>query len=119
MQLVSNLRQASFFGGSFFSPDDIQTALDTAVEFLEEGKVQMSEEDASLLRDAIDFGRLAAENTLKRCANLFHEIPIYIQHFPGGLGKTWSLDDRKKTQFARIHAWRLSFRSSFSPPRRT
>lgn len=91
-ELVSNLRQASFFGGSFFSPDQIRKAIDTAEGFLREGKVQISAEDEALLREGIELGRLALENDIKRCANLFHEVPLYVQNFPWGVGREWSLD---------------------------
>ena len=92
VELVSNLQQASFFGGSFFSPGEIERATDTAVKFLVEGKVQISDEDKNLLWGAISFGRRAAVNNIKKYANLFHELPIYLKHFPWGAGKTWSLD---------------------------
>ncbi|KAH6854645.1 P-loop containing nucleoside triphosphate hydrolase protein [Chaetomium sp. MPI-CAGE-AT-0009] len=92
LELVYNLRQASFFGGSFFSPDQIQKAIATAETFLEEGKVQISADDESLLRDAINLGRLAMDNNIKRCANLFREVPLYVQNFPWNAGREWSLD---------------------------
>jgi hypothetical protein len=92
LELVSNLRQASFFGGSFFSPAQILKAIETAEEFLREGKVPISAADEALLRDAIEFGRLAVRNDIKRCANLFHEVPLYVQNFPWGAGREWSLD---------------------------
>lgn len=92
IELVSNLRQASFFGGSFFSPDEIHKAIATAENFLKEGKVPISAADEALLRDAIDLGRLAAANGIKSCANLFREVPLYVQNFPWGAGREWSLD---------------------------
>ncbi|KAK4153560.1 P-loop containing nucleoside triphosphate hydrolase protein [Chaetomidium leptoderma] len=92
LELVSNLRQASFFGGSFFSPPQIRKAVDTAVTFLEEGRVQISAEDEALLRDAIELGRQAMRNDIKRCANLFREVPLYVQNFPWDAGREWSLD---------------------------
>jgi hypothetical protein len=92
LELVSNLRQASFFGGSFFSPDQILKAIETAEEFLREGKVPISAADEALLRDAIEFGRLAVRNDIKRCANLFHEVPLYVRNFPWGASREWSLD---------------------------
>ncbi|KAL2134519.1 hypothetical protein VTI74DRAFT_11563 [Chaetomium olivicolor] len=92
IELVSNLRQASFFGGSFFSPDQILKAIDTAEAFLREGKVPISPEDDALLREAIEFGHLAVENDIKTCANLFREVPLYVQNFPWGAGRAWSLD---------------------------
>lgn len=95
LELVYNLRQASFFGGSFFSPDQIRKAVATAETFLEEGKVQISAEDDALLRDAIKFGRLAEKNDIKLCANLFREVPLYVQNFPWNAGREWSLDLRE------------------------
>jgi hypothetical protein len=95
LQLLSNLRQASFFGGSFFSSQDISKAVETAEGFLAEGKVQISSEDEALLREAVAFGRLAIKNHLRNHANMFHEMPIYIKDFPGGLGQEWSLDRKE------------------------
>ncbi|KAK3330772.1 P-loop containing nucleoside triphosphate hydrolase protein [Apodospora peruviana] len=107
-ELVSNLRQASFFGGSFFSPDEITKAVDTAEKFLDDGKVPTSAEDTTLLRGAIEFGRLSASNTLKLCANLFREIPVYLRNFPWAAGQSWSLDlkegDPVCTDARMIHA---------------
>lgn len=94
MRLVSNLRQASFFGGSFFSSGDIDVAVETAEKFLVEGKVPISAEDEAMLREAIAFGHLAKENALRLHAQKFNEVPIYVKNFPGGLGREWSLDQK-------------------------
>lgn len=92
LQLVLNLRQASFFGGSFFSVEDIQKAVQTAEDFIEKKGVHIEAADGELLKAAIDFGKMAMQNKVKQVANLFHEMPIYIQHFPGGMGSSWSMD---------------------------
>lgn len=92
LELVSNLRSASFFGGSFFSPAEIRKTVEMAEDFLRERKVPISAEDEALLRDAIAAGRLAERNSIKTCANLFHEVPLYVQHFPWDAGEAWSLD---------------------------
>ncbi|KAI1430123.1 SNF2 family N-terminal domain-containing protein [Xylaria sp. FL1777] len=94
-QLVKNLRQASFFGGVFFSSEDITKAVNTAEEFLEKKEVPISCDDEDLLRQAIEFGKKAAQNRLKDVSNRFHSMPIYVQDFPGGGGKSWSLDDEE------------------------
>ncbi|KAI3337816.1 SNF2 family N-terminal domain-containing protein [Ustulina deusta] len=94
-QLVKNLRQASFFGGVFFSAADIAKAVNTAEEFLEKKAIPISFEDEDLLRQAIEFGKKAAQNRLKDVSNRFHSMPIYVQDFPGGRGKSWSLDDEE------------------------
>ncbi|KAI0206250.1 hypothetical protein F4808DRAFT_406551 [Astrocystis sublimbata] len=95
IQLVRNLRQASFFGGVFFSDEDIAKAVETAEGFLEKGAVAISAEDESLLRQAIEFGRKAAVNSLKIVSNRFHSMPIYLRDFPGNKGKYWSLNDEE------------------------
>lgn len=94
LQLVFNLRQASFFGGSFFPVEDIKKAVQTAEEFLEKKVVPMGQADGELLKSAIEFGKLAAQNKTKEVANFFHEMPIYIQHFPGDMGSSWSMDGK-------------------------
>ncbi|KAK0716941.1 SNF2 family N-terminal domain-containing protein [Lasiosphaeria miniovina] len=95
LELVSNLRQSSFFGGSFFSPAEILNAVETASGFLDAGKVAISAEDDHLLREAIKFGRIAAQNTIKDSANLFREVPIHLENFPWGAGQSWSLDNKE------------------------
>ncbi|KAK1829461.1 DNA repair protein rad8 [Podospora conica] len=92
-ELVSNLRQASFFGGAFFSPADIARATETAEQFLAEGKVPISHEDRALLLEALEFGRIAARNIIKGCAYNFKELPLYVENFPFSAGKEWSLDN--------------------------
>ncbi|ETS86408.1 hypothetical protein PFICI_00236 [Pestalotiopsis fici W106-1] len=92
-QLVSNLKQASFFGGVFYSVAEIQKSLDTAKSFLEEKKVPISQEDHSLIKEAIALGEIAMGNQLKAVSNQFHAMPLYIENFPGGNGRSWSLDD--------------------------
>ncbi len=92
----TNIRQSSFFGGSFFSGSDITKAVQTAETFLAERKVPISEADEQQLRDAINFGHLALRNHAKMLAELFHEVPIYVKDFPGGPShsRAWSLDER-------------------------
>ncbi|KAK0730276.1 SNF2 family N-terminal domain-containing protein [Lasiosphaeris hirsuta] len=92
IELTSNLRQASFFGGSFFSLAEIRKAVDTAEGFLSEGSPGISVEDTNLLRQAVEFGQLALKNSIKECANLFREVPIYLANFPWAAGQSWSLD---------------------------
>ncbi|TQV98460.1 SNF2 family helicase [Cordyceps javanica] len=92
LQIVHNLKQSSFFGGSFFSVQEIEKSVETAEEFLEKKKVETSVEDEALLRTAIDFGRLVLKSKLRSLSNQFHEMPICVAEFPGAAGKYWSLD---------------------------
>lgn len=96
VELVHNLRQAVFFGGSFFSASEIQKSVETAESFLEEKTVPFNESDEALLIAAIGLGRTAVDNRIKTAANTFHEMPIYIDHFPAGCTTTaWSADCRQ------------------------
>ncbi|KAK1988702.1 P-loop containing nucleoside triphosphate hydrolase protein [Colletotrichum cereale] len=96
LQLLHNLKQASFFGSSFFTKDEIKKSLETAQSFVEEKKVFVSEEDEVLLKQAMEVAQTALNNQLKEYSNKFNEVPIFIQDFlPNGVGSAWSLDDRK------------------------
>ncbi|KAI9171514.1 DNA repair protein rad8 [Paramyrothecium foliicola] len=92
LQIVHNLKQSSFFGGSFFTSEEIATSVKTAEEFLMEGRVPISTEDEALLRSAIAFGQLAMNDSLRNLSNQFHEIPVSVIDFPGRSGSSWSLD---------------------------
>lgn len=93
LELVNNLRQAIFFGGSFFSQSEIQKSVETAERFLEEKAVPISEIDEALLKTSINLGKIAVGNKIKRAANVFHEMPIYVDQFPGGCSTAWSVDE--------------------------
>lgn len=93
VELVNNLRQAIFFGGSFFSASEIQKSVETAENFLEQKTVPVSEADEILLHAAIQLGKIAADNRVKHAANTFHEMPIYVDHFPGEGLTAWSVDN--------------------------
>ncbi|KFA78154.1 hypothetical protein S40288_01384 [Stachybotrys chartarum IBT 40288] len=93
LQVVQNLKQSSFFGGSFFASEVIATSVKTAETFLEEGKIPITSEDEALLRAAIQLGHLAVQNKLRNLSNQYHEMPLTVTGFPGGAGQSWSLDD--------------------------
>ncbi|KAK2045043.1 hypothetical protein LZ31DRAFT_541442 [Colletotrichum somersetense] len=96
LQLLHNLKQASFFGGSFFTKNEIKKSLETAQIFLEEKKVPISEEDEVSLKQAMEVAQTAIDNQLKEYSNKFNEVPIFIQDFlPNDVGSAWSLDDKK------------------------
>ncbi|PHH72121.1 hypothetical protein CDD80_4755 [Ophiocordyceps camponoti-rufipedis] len=92
LQIVHNLKQTTFFGGSFFSSEEMRTAIETAEEFLAEGKVAVSAEDERLLREAIEFGHVAVRSKLRDISHGSHEIPVCVEQFPANAGGSWSLD---------------------------
>ncbi|KAL6873119.1 P-loop containing nucleoside triphosphate hydrolase protein [Trichoderma novae-zelandiae] len=92
LQIVQNLKQASFFGASFFTADEIAKSVETAEKFLAERKIPISPEDESMLKQAIEFGNLAMRNKLRNLTNQFHEMAVSVTGFPGNAGESWSLD---------------------------
>jgi len=91
-ELVLNLRQASFHW-SGFSSKDIQAMMDTANKFLEKGEVPIAAADEVLLRQAIRVGEIVLANDIKKVANEWHEMPMYIQNeFPEDVRAAWALD---------------------------
>ncbi|KAJ4004280.1 hypothetical protein NW752_011894 [Fusarium irregulare] len=92
LQIVQNLKQASFFGGPFYSREDIVKAVETAEGFLKEKKIPISDEDRHLLEQAIQFGHVVVDSKLKSLSNQFHELPIFVKGLPLNFSKSWSLD---------------------------
>jgi hypothetical protein len=92
-ELVSNMRQSSFYGGYFYPVPSVLKSLETAEKFMQEGKVPISESDDELIRGAIQFGMSAVTNHLKAMADMYHEVPIMVKDIPGD-GTTWALDGK-------------------------
>ncbi|KAH7171066.1 P-loop containing nucleoside triphosphate hydrolase protein [Dactylonectria macrodidyma] len=92
LQIVHNLKQASFFGGSFFTSEEISKAVKTAEDFLRDKKVPISMEDQQLLEQAIQIGHVAMANKLRNLSNKFHEMPVSVDGFPDYFAQSWSLD---------------------------
>lgn len=99
LQLVSNMRQSTFFGGYFYSTAEIAKAVATAEQFLVERRVPISADDERALREGIAFGRMAQENVFKRMVDRIPEIPVFVQDFPGGgeCARAWSIDEQMET----------------------
>lgn len=106
LELVYNLRQASFYGGAFFSTEEILKAVQTAEEFLDKGDLAISEPDRKLLNSAITCGKLASKSKIKDLSKLFHEPPIYVKHFPYGVASAWSLDGKDDSEMVCTN-WKL------------
>jgi hypothetical protein len=95
LQIVHNLKQSSFFGGSFFTSEEIAKSVETAEEFLRKKEIVIDSTDEKLLRAAIDFGHTAIANSLRNLSNQFHEMPVCVENFPGGAGRAWSLGNEE------------------------
>ncbi|CAL3973246.1 unnamed protein product [Diplocarpon coronariae] len=93
-QVVSNLRQASFFW-SGVETEGLQTTIEIAKKFLEEKKVAVTTEDEALLREAIRIGEAVLANEISQAISKYHEMPMYIQNaLPGHTIAAWSLDGK-------------------------
>ncbi|KAL2060177.1 hypothetical protein VTL71DRAFT_9572 [Oculimacula yallundae] len=90
-QLVSNLRQASFFW-SGFEKDHIANTIENARNFLQEKKVPISTEDQALLLEAVEHGNLVLKNRISRVISTFHEMPMHVDSdLTDDIRTAWSL----------------------------
>lgn len=78
-ELVSNLRQASFFW-SGFKEEHINATILIAEDFLEKREVVVNQEDEKLLKMAIEVGNVILKNPTSRAISKFHEMPMYVQN---------------------------------------
>ncbi|RDL34778.1 uncharacterized protein BP5553_07906 [Venustampulla echinocandica] len=91
-ELVSNLRQASFFW-SGYQREEVVTAVNLAQKFLTEGQVHVSKEDQVRLKDALVVGETFLSNNISNAVSSLHEMPICVQNdFPEAARVAWSLD---------------------------
>ena len=94
LQLVANLRQASFFW-SGFEAEHVRNTVELAKKFLEEKKVPIAPEDEYLLNEAIKAGEVVLTNEISQAICNFHEMPMYIQNeLSDDVRKAWALDSQ-------------------------
>lgn len=99
LQLVSNLRQSSFFW-SGFETEHVKSTVNNAKKFLEERKVPVTAEDEVLLLEAIKMGEIFLSNDIAQLIGKYHEMPIYVDNeWDKAVRKAWALDgdDRNPT----------------------
>ncbi|KUJ18565.1 uncharacterized protein LY89DRAFT_717157 [Mollisia scopiformis] len=91
LQLVSNLRQASFFW-SGFDHEHVQNTIKHAKDFLEERKVPVTADDEALLLQAIDMGEVILKNHVWQAISKGHEMPMCVENnFSDDVRSIWSL----------------------------
>jgi hypothetical protein len=94
LQLVANLRQASFFWSGFES-EHVRNTVEIAKKFLEEKKVPITPADEVLLNEAIKAGEAALANEISQAICRYHEMPMYIQNeFADDVRKAWALNSQ-------------------------
>lgn len=90
-QLVSNLRQASFFW-SGFEAEHVRNTVENAKDFLKDRKVPVTLRDEELLIQAISVGEAVLANDIFQAICKWHEMPMCIQNqFPEEVRSAWSL----------------------------
>ncbi|KAH7419761.1 hypothetical protein BKA64DRAFT_651563 [Cadophora sp. MPI-SDFR-AT-0126] len=90
-QLVSNLRQASFFW-SGFEIEHITNTIENAKDFLRDRKVPITPEDEALLLEAIKQGEHVLTNNISKVISEYHEMPMHIENeLPDDIRIAWSL----------------------------
>ncbi|TVY62252.1 putative ATP-dependent helicase [Lachnellula suecica] len=95
-ELVSNLRQASFFW-SGYKAEDISVTMDIAKQFLEKREVAVSPEDELLLKQAIDVGEVILKNRITKAVRELHEMPMYVDNeAPEDVRLAWALDEEPR-----------------------
>ncbi|KAL3419284.1 snf2 family helicase [Phlyctema vagabunda] len=99
-ELVSNLRQASFFW-SGYTEHDVKVTIDIAEKFLENKKVPVSSEDETLLFQALEAGKAFLSSKIVSAISRWHEMPMVVHMgCDADVRKSWSLlenDDRDPT----------------------
>lgn len=93
-QLVSNLRQASFFW-SGFEADHVRKTIEIGKKFLQEKTVAVTPEDEALLQEAIKAGENVLANDINKAISKYHEMPMHIQNELSYATKiAWALDGK-------------------------
>ncbi|CZT05426.1 related to DNA repair protein rad8 [Rhynchosporium agropyri] len=89
-QLVSNMRQGSFFW-SGFETHNIQSAIENNKDFLAANNT-ISREDEDSLLEAIKHGNNVLNNRIARVIFAFHEMPIHVKNdLADDIRAAWSL----------------------------
>jgi hypothetical protein len=78
-ELVSNMRQASFFW-SATDEKQLQAPIDNAKKFLEDRKVPVTPEDEALLMQAIAVGESVLSNEIWQAISKWHEMPMFLMN---------------------------------------
>ena len=91
-ELVSNLRQASFFW-SGYTRENVQTTIGIARRFMDHSEVPVTAADVVLLGEAVGVGETFLANNISEAISSSHEMPMYVQNeFPEDIRAAWALD---------------------------
>ncbi|KAJ5504373.1 hypothetical protein N7463_007247 [Penicillium fimorum] len=88
-ELIQNLRLAGFW---WAGSDDVQGAVDIALEYLEENQEKMTVADLNQLRHGIQIARKAIGSSGWNGFKKMHELGVFVRHFPEHARNMWALD---------------------------
>ena len=95
-KLINNLRQSGFYWTSF-SASDIAKTIEFSQAYIEKQSNPDSickENDCSLLKEAIEIGRIVLESPSWKAFTELHEMGIFVECFPEDAQDAWSLVER-------------------------
>ena len=114
-QLISNLRQSGFYWTSF-TPHEIRKTIDVSRKYLE-SKYQsqpsdmlsgnLREGDLRLLKQAVEIGETVLSSPSWLAFAKFHELGVFVEHFPKEAQTAWSLVDHTEEGILVIGASQL------------
>ncbi|KAI9839561.1 MAG: hypothetical protein M1819_002187 [Sarea resinae] len=92
-QLIANLRQSGFYWTGF-SRNDVEAALQISKDYLAKESTKLDMHDRQALEDIIVVGDLVLDSSGWNAFSRFHELGIFLQHWPGGNAQEWALDGK-------------------------
>ncbi|CAI7631920.1 unnamed protein product [Penicillium glandicola] len=89
-ELIQNLRLAGFWWAG--SDDNVQSAVDIALEYLEQNQETMTVADFNQLKHGIQIARKAMGSPGWNGFKKMHELGVFVRHFPEHARNIWALD---------------------------
>ncbi|KAE8374742.1 P-loop containing nucleoside triphosphate hydrolase protein [Aspergillus bertholletiae] len=87
--VINNLRQAGFWWAG--SDGDIQGTIDVASNYMGANRERMAQDDINMLTEGIEVAQKAIACQSWNAFKQFHELGVFIQHFPSHARSTWAL----------------------------
>lgn len=90
-ELVNNLRRSSFHWVGF-TEHAVAETLRVSNKYIDEHLDSISDEDGTLLMEAVMNGERALGDSGWKAFSFYHEIGVYVQDFPEDAAQVWALD---------------------------
>lgn len=95
-QLINNLRQSAFFWTGF-SEADIQASCENGQKYLSKDReeTRCSEEDRSLMSDAMEAAHIIYSSTGWKAMSRSHEIGLFVDDWPAESADFWAFNESR------------------------